>query len=150
MKGKLGYGSDGTVWTTSRKSALKILGRPENYASEVEYYRRLREADTDEICGFAVPRLLECDEELLAIEMSIVQPPYLLDFGKVHLDHPPPYWGDAQFTNNAFADGREHFGRDWSKVLAAMTVLRSKFGIYYVDPRPGNISFGREYEGDDV
>jgi len=35
------------------------------------------------ILGFHVPQLLGADDELMAIEMTIVSPPYLLDFAGV-------------------------------------------------------------------
>ena len=142
LEDRLGYGSDGTVWQTSAKSALKILGRQKNYIDEVTAYRRLLAASIDEIHGLAVPKLLDSNDGLWAIEMSVVQPPFLLDFGKIYLDDPPPYWGDAQLMQNAQVDGRELFGKHWRKVVAALGILRQRFGIYYVDPRPGNINFG--------
>jgi hypothetical protein len=35
--------------------------------------------------GFAIPELIEVDRPLMAIEMTLVRPPFLLDFGKVYL-----------------------------------------------------------------
>ena len=32
--------------------------------------------------------------------MTIVSPPFLLDFGKVYLDSPPPYWDDLEIMSN--------------------------------------------------
>ncbi len=43
------------------------------------------------IDGLNVPRLVEFDDELQIIEMEIVKPPYLLDFGKAHLDARPDF-----------------------------------------------------------
>ena len=84
------------------------------------------------------------DDDLQIIEMTIVQPPYLLDFGKVYLDAPPPYWSDAQFQTNRHEDGRENFGIEkWKTVLRAMSELIG-MGIYDVDPRPANFCFGDE------
>jgi len=87
----LGSGIDGAVWKTSRPSALKLCERHKSFCDEVESYRRLRELDIRRIQGFAIPRLIDSDESLLAIEMTIVSPPFLLEFGKVYLDSPPPY-----------------------------------------------------------
>jgi len=36
--------------------------------------------------GFAVPRLLRFDPSLHVIEMTIVQPPFLLDFAAARVD----------------------------------------------------------------
>ena len=73
--------------------------------------------------------------------MTLVRPPFLLDFGKVYIDHPPPYWGDTQLMANFHAEGRENFQSRWPVVLRALSILRGH-GIYYVDPRPGNVTFG--------
>lgn len=146
-KDMLGYGSDGNVWQSSARSAIKALNRGESYAVELECYRRLKTADVIEICGFNVPVLEGWDDELMIIEMSIVQPPYLLDFGKVYLDEPPTYLYDEQMIANATEEWRERFGDRWTKINSAVGFLR-KFGIYYYDPRPGNICFGDE--DDDV
>lgn len=87
-----------------------------------------------------MPKLIDADELLLAVEMSIVQPPFLLDFGKVYLDTPPPYWNDAEIVADWHAEGRDNFGNRWSTVMSLIGVLQ-KYGIYYVDPKPGNIMF---------
>ncbi|WP_442483940.1 hypothetical protein [Aeoliella sp. SH292] len=134
---KLGYGSDGTIWRTS-DSAIKALHRRSNFDVELGSYQRLAAAGVDAIDGFAVPRLIDFDEDLMVIEMEIVQPPYVLDFGKVYLDQPPAYWNDPQIRNNAYAEWRERFDEHWEKVAGVMFSLE-RFGIYYVDPRPSNI-----------
>lgn len=46
---------------------------------------------------------------------------------------------------NAPEEWNERFGKRWSKVERAMRLLEH-YGIYYYDPRPGNISFGDEDE----
>ena len=78
---------------------------------------------------FDVPFLVDFDQELLIIEISIVQPPYLLDFGKVYLDHPPTHLYDEQMMANAHVEWEERFGKRWSKVHHAMKMLE-KLGIY--------------------
>ncbi|MEQ8210056.1 MAG: hypothetical protein RH917_09510 [Lacipirellulaceae bacterium] len=135
---KLGYGSDGTVWR-SKDSAIKAVHRKENYDVELTSYRRLAAGEVDRIGVFAVPRLIGFDDQLMIIEMEIVQPPYILDFGKVYIDSPPPYWRDPQMRSNAYAEWRERFDVHWGKVAGAMHRLESH-GIFYVDPRPSNIS----------
>ncbi len=74
---------------------------------------------------------------------------FLLDFGKVHLDSPPPYYDDEQMMSNAFAEWRERFGEDWSAVANLLRVLKSEYGIYYVDPRPSDIDPGRADDNND-
>jgi hypothetical protein len=116
-KDKLGCGTDGTVWMTSRESALKLFEHPKGYGNELACYRRLGDAGIREIRGLAVPRLIDFDDSIMAVEMTIVQPPYLLDFGKVYLDRPPPYWSDQQILESVHAEGREVFERRWPEVL---------------------------------
>jgi hypothetical protein len=133
----LGGGTDGTVWETTRKTALKILRQPEVYAVEVECYKRFLARNVTSIHGFAVPRLIDFDNELLAIEMDVIQPPRILDFGKVTLDRAP------DFSEQTMADWREQQAELWEdhwptiqRILAALRVM----GIYYSDPNPYNIT----------
>src|SRR2546423_7425129 len=76
----LGQGKDGSVWQTDCPSAVKIHLQAELYTREVQAYIRLAERDIAAIAGFNIPKLIGADDDLLAIEMSIVFPPYLLDF----------------------------------------------------------------------
>ncbi len=137
-----GLGTDGSVWPTSNNSALKILYRQSNYENEKECYLRLREQGIRRIMGFAVPQLIDFDDEYRAIEMGVVRPPYILDFGKVYLDQQPPYWSDAQSLEVFHLEGEENFGEHWRKVRAILLFLEKRLGIYYVDPKPANIHFG--------
>lgn len=139
----LGSGIDGCVWRTSRPSALKLCERYKNFEDEGECYGRFRAAGVGRLQGFAVPELIDLDKALMAIEMTLVQPPFLLDFGKVYLDMPPPYWTDAEIMANWHADGRENFGGKWAAVLSLIRALES-YGIWYIDPKPGNVMFGDE------
>ena len=88
-----------------------------------------------------MPRLVEFDESLLVIEIDVVTPPYLLDFGKAHLDHKP------DFSEEVLADWEEslveYFGEDVPLVKSALWQLR-KFGIYYLDAKPGNIRLRKD------
>jgi hypothetical protein len=93
--------------------------------------------------GFAIPELIEVDRPLMAIEMTLIRPPFLLDFGKVYLDRQPPYRDDAEIIGNWHAEGHENFGKRWSTVLSPIREHES-YGIWYVDPKPGNVMFGDE------
>ncbi len=145
----LGFGSDGTVWPTSRGSAIKILYRDKNYAVERDCYLRLREWGVTQVAKLTVPRLVDHDDGLFALEIEIVQPPYLLDFGKAYIDEPPVYWGDRQLMANFYEEKSPLFGSNWSRVRKALASLEG-MGIYYVDPRPQNISFGSEDDDSDL
>lgn len=99
---------------------------------------RLRDARVTRVAGFHVPQLVRFDGALLAIEMSIVMPPFVLDFAGAYLDSPPKFsneiWADWQATK------RVHFGTHWEKVLVILNELR-RLGIHMLDPSPSNIRF---------
>ena len=139
-EGPFGYGMDGTIWRTSRHSVVKSFEREKNFLDELECYQRFAAAGVDAIAGFAVPELLDFDCALMVIEIKIVRPPFLLDFGKVYIDAPPPYWDDAEIMGHWHEEGRENFGDRWKNVLSLIRQLEGH-GIYYVDPKPGNIMF---------
>lgn len=91
----LGHGIDGNVWQTNRATALKVFLRPETYERERDCYRRLLEHSVTNLTGFDVPELLDYDNRHLAIEMTIVSPPCVLDFGKAYVNTPPEYSSEA-------------------------------------------------------
>lgn len=134
---KLGYGSDGTVWETEH-SGIKAVHRWDNYYVERVSYQRLAAADVNAIGPFAVPRLIDFDDDLKIVEMEIVDAPYTLDFGKVYIDYPPAYWSDPQLKADTHAEWRARFDDHWSQVAGAIYALE-RHGIYYVDPREANI-----------
>jgi len=138
-----GFGIDGTVWRTSRHSVIKVFEREKSYFDELECYRRLKIAAVESIAGFAVPELIDSDDQLNVIEIKIVRPPFLLDFGKVYLDQPPPYWNDTEIMGQWHSDLKENFGDRTGIVLSLLRALQN-YGIYYIDPKPGNIMFGDE------
>jgi len=147
-KDRLGHGSDGSVWKSSVPTAVKALYAQKNYLQELECYTRLKDARVQQMNGFFVPVLEGFDDSLMVIEISIVKPPYLLDFGKVYIDEPPPYYDDAQLMANAHAEWRGWFGKNWIRVAGVLRLLQ-KYGIYYMDPRPSNICTGDEDDEDD-
>jgi hypothetical protein len=97
----LGSGIDGRVWPSDRDTAAKVFERQHNYLLECECYQRLRAAHVSKLRDFAVPKLVDFDDELLVVEMTIVSPPFLLDFGKVHFDRRP------EFSAETLAEWRE-------------------------------------------
>ena len=97
----LGYGSDGSVWHSSRRTAVKAIYHRKNYDHELECYRRLKAAGIRHVGMFDVPFLEDFDDDVLVIEISVVQPPYLLDFGKVYLDQEPTHLYDEQMMVDA-------------------------------------------------
>lgn len=141
----LGHGIDGNVWQTNRNSALKVFSRAETYERERDCYRRLSEHAVLRLAGFAVPQLLDYDNRHLAIEMTIVSPPCVLDFGKAYVNAPPAYTPEA--LAEAEAIERELFTDDeWRQVRLVRAALLN-LGIHYFDARPSNIMFPRRPGG---
>ena len=138
---RLGFGNDGSVWETDQRSAVKSFERETNYIRERDCYQRLEANDVEWIGDFMIPRFIGFDDDLLIVEMGVVFPPFLLDFGKAYLDQPPDY--TPEVLADWEAERRELFGDRWPQVLEALGWLRS-YGIYYYDAKPGNITFGDE------
>jgi hypothetical protein len=87
----LGFGIHGTVLAAEDNTkpgffAVKFHREQRPFELECRVYHRLREEQTTRILGFNVPQLLQIDEEFRAIEMTIVRPPFLLDFADARLD----------------------------------------------------------------
>jgi hypothetical protein len=139
LKTPLGYGNDGTVWRSSRQTAVKAYESTVKYDRELECYQRFARGKVRSIHGLAVPELIAYSHVLHVIEMRIVTPPFLLDFAKAHLDVKP------DFPDEVIADweqeGIENFGERWGDVKIILYELQ-RHGIYYYDAKPGNINFG--------
>ena len=106
---RLGFGADGIVRATNRHSAVKAHGRLSTYERERDVYLRLCEYDVRDILGFTVPKLVEFDDELWVIEMGLVKPPFVLDFGKSYLDEVPEFPEDT--LAEIEAENRDRFGK---------------------------------------
>lgn len=139
LKTPLGYGNDGTVWQTDRHSAVKAFELTIKYERERDCYQRLGDHNVRAIQGLAVPELLGHNDGLLVVEMRLVTPPYLLDFGKAYLDSRPEF--PAETMEEWEEEGVENFGARWLDVKAILWSL-AQHGIYYYDAKPGNINFG--------
>ena len=139
LKQSLGYGKDGSVFATDAATAVKVFRSTTCFDSELACYLRLRELDVRQVIGHAVPRLVSFDDHLLAIEMTIVQPPYILDFASSRLDFPPDFSDEilAQWES----DRREEFGPHWPHVRLLVHLFAENFGIYLLDVHPRNITF---------
>jgi hypothetical protein len=135
---RLGGGTDGEVWKTNRKTAVKVFQYQKNYRMELSCYQRLSQHRITKIRQFAVPRLIESDDELLVIEMSIVTVPCLIDFGKAYLDGEPDH--SAETWADHHRQQREIWEDKYNEVQAVLWSLR-QIGIYYRDAKPGNLMF---------
>jgi hypothetical protein len=138
---QLGFGNDGSVWETDQRSAVKAFERESNYIRERNCYQRLELLGIERVGELMIPRLIGFADDLLTIEIGVVFPPFLLDFGKAYLDHPPDY--TPEVLADWESERRELFGERWPQVQEALGWLQS-YGIYYYDAKPGNITFGNE------
>jgi hypothetical protein len=135
---RLGFGVHGIVFATNRKSAIKIHGQEAAYRREREVYVRLQELGVEQVRGFSVPQLIGYDDVLLAIEMGIVTPPFVLDFAAAYLDGPPGF--SEQVMIDWEAEKREQFEQHWPEVQAVLRALE-ELGIYQTDVSPNNVRF---------
>lgn len=142
VKDQLGEGTDGAVWATSNNSVIKVFEREKTFDTELQCYMRLLAHRISEIDGLNVPRIVEYSRRLRIIEMTLVHPPYLLDFGKAYVDEPAPYTPEQ--LDEWYREWRQFFPkRDIPRVHKVLRILKS-YGIDYVDPKPWNIRFHKE------
>ena len=120
-------------------TALKVFHGEEFFQRELAVYERLKAARVREILGFAVPQLIRADHELLAVEMTVVERPFVLDFAGAYLDNAEP-WFDDEVWETWEADKREKFGPRWPEVQAVLAALEG-YGIHMLDVNPGNVAF---------
>ena len=117
---QLGAGVHGSVFASSCQTAIKVHEFPAAYQREKLAYIRLNEHHVEEVHGFAVPQLIQADDDLLILEMTIVSPPFVLDFGGAYLDGKPEF--PPETLAEWEADKQEQFGEDWPaarQVIAA-------------------------------
>jgi hypothetical protein len=137
LQNPLGAGTDGSVWPTNRGSAIKVLELEKNYLQELRCYQRLMENNVERVDGLAVPQLIDYDDTLLVIEMEIVRPPYLLDFGKAYLDESSPYSNEE--LSRHLTELAAHFSQaDLPRIKKILRLLRN-YGIEYLDAKAKNI-----------
>lgn len=140
----LGAGTDGSVWPTNRESAIKVLELEKNYLQELRCYQRLFERKVFRLDGLAIPRLIDFDDSLLVIEMSMVEPPYLLDFGKAYLDESSPF--TKAELSSFLTELAAHFRTDDLPRIKKIIRLLRVYGIEYLDAKPKNIRLRSDEE----
>jgi hypothetical protein len=139
LTGDIGNGTDGLVLDSYIDTAIKAFFREQAYRNERDSYLRLREFGVlDRIDNFNIPKLLSFDDALFIVEMDIVKPPYIIDFGKVRIDRPPDFSDEVLREHKH--ECREMFGHHYEEVRELLATLES-YQIYYLDPRPSNIMF---------
>ncbi|HWL11182.1 MAG TPA: hypothetical protein VNQ76_22425 [Planctomicrobium sp.] len=146
IREQFGSGQDGVVVSTNLTSAIKVFRYKSLYENEKAVYLRLDEHQIRFIEGFKVPRLLDFHDELLAIEMEVVTPPFVVDFAGAYLDRRPPY--SEEELEIWEEERRELFGDErWEHVQSILASFR-RFGIYLNDVKPGNITFSDDWRPD--
>jgi hypothetical protein len=143
MVGRLGSGIHGIVFAIEGNAhpglaALKIHNAEEPYLREKQVYGRLKEAGIIEILAFRVPQLIAFDDELLALEMTVVKAPFVLDFAGAYLDSAPKF--SDEIWEEWTRKNQEQFGADWPMARRILGELQD-LGIQMHDPSPANIRF---------
>ena len=127
-----GYGQDGYVFQTNRRTAVKAFYYDVHYRQELEIYKYLDLWDIREAANFHIPELVSNHDQLRIIEMSVVSTPFILDFVGATIDR--PFDRDEDWLATTI----ERFGADWDIVKLAIMELE-EHGVYLSDIHPGNI-----------
>jgi hypothetical protein len=138
-----GVGQDGTVWRTAQYTAVKFLDRLDRYERERDVYQLLSQKQILRIAGHNVPQMILFDDELRAIEMTIVVRPFVLDFAGAKLPHEVPDF-DAEIIVEHHRHLEELFGGGWTDALHVAEMFRLETGCTLLDIHPGNIAFEDE------
>lgn len=135
---ELGHGTQGIVYQTSNRTAIKVYDQEIGYKRERNVYTRLKERNIFKIKNSIIPRILNFDDFLLIIEMSIVHVPCVLDFGGAYLDNNPEHVNrDVEW----FEVKREEFGKNWEEAQEIVRELEYRADIILGDVNIGNIKF---------
>lgn len=138
---RLGSGTDGEVFIVSGpQAAIKVHYDEHRFHRELAAYHRLSKIRLGQIGRFVIPTFHAADTRLLIIEMSVVRPPYLIDFGKATVDDDQG-WTDEQMSM-WWDKVNDVFENDASVASSIFTQLRDKAGIYQWDLSPTNLHFG--------
>jgi hypothetical protein len=80
--------------------------------------------------------LIEADDRLMAIEMTIVSPPFVLDFAGARLDRKFDF--GAEIIEEWRQEKIEQFETDWPQVQRLIWAFE-RWGVYLSDVHPGNV-----------
>src|SRR6266542_3728794 len=138
-----GPGQDGFVQRSDRLTAVKFFDRDERFRRELEVYQVLRARGIHEIAGHAVPELIDVDEELRSIEMSIVERPFILDFAGAKRPEEVPDF-EQHVIDEHLERVRELFDDRWADALHVAEMFRRETGFILLDIHPGNIAFAEK------
>lgn len=139
---RLGDGKDGLVLSSDQDTAVKFFHSSDAYNRELRAYRALKKACVDEINSHQVPRLLSYDDELRAIEMTIVVPPFLLDFVEAYTEAEVERFA---FDPDVMAERELHwseiFADRWPGVIAMRDAFFNHTGLILLDLSLNNVRF---------
>lgn len=135
-----GPGQDGFVRRSEQLTAVQFFDAAARFRREVEVYQILRAREIRDVAGHRVPRLINVDQDLRAIEMSIVERPFVLDFAGAKLPHEVPDF-DADVIEEHHRHLQELFGSRWTDALHVAEMFRRAPGYTLLDIHPGNIAF---------
>jgi hypothetical protein len=134
---RLGFGIHGLVLEGERvadaaRTAIKIHKDGEPYHRERAIYERLAQHVVREIRGFNVPRLINCDEDLRVIEMTVVVRPFVLDFAGAYLEERPDFpedvweqWEQENESSLGLAGQRfSKFSMNWKTMASSWRMFR--------------------------
>ena len=107
------------------------------YLLERDAYLRLRQHNVERVHNLIVPRLRQYDDTTLVLEMTVVSPPCLVDFGGAYLDTVPDHASTAA-AGTHWDELKEEFGSDWGAVNRVLAEL-TRYGIHLLDVNPRNV-----------
>lgn len=122
-----GGGYDGIVLGTDAGTAIKSLNNSELYRNELAVYLFMREKRIFSLSGFTIPKLVNYELENCIIEMTVVSPPYVVDFAGARLTRPEPF--PEEIIEYWKRQKREEFGEDWPQVKHLLFAFESR-GIF--------------------
>ncbi|MEM1010645.1 MAG: hypothetical protein AAGI46_00325 [Planctomycetota bacterium] len=135
----LGEGKDGSVYETDAGSAVKLHHAREVYERERDAYFRLLKRNVRFVRDLAIPKLLQHDDEFLILELTIVAPPFLLDFASAYLDEPPDWPEDV--VEHWHEQLRERFEDRYGDVVGILAELEEQAGVHLFDVHADNLKF---------
>ena len=138
----LGNGKDGRVLRSQYGDAVKFFHDEAVYRRELRAYQILRKLGIDQINGFQVPRLIRHDDALRAIEMTVVQPPFILDFASAYTGRE---YERLEFSQEVLDEREAHwaeiFGDQWPEVQSLRAAFTRETGLILLDLSLNNIKF---------
>jgi hypothetical protein len=142
LLGKLGPGpgQDGFVLYSDRGTAVKFFDRADRFHRELEVYQVIDAKGIETVAGHAVPKLVDSDDALGVLEISIVVRPFLLDFAGAKLPHEVPEF-EEHVMEEYYEHLRELFDDHWTDAMHVAEMFRRATGFTLMDIHPGNIAF---------